>query len=82
MPKLSKEEANYGPSKPGGDRCGECKWFEVEKANGCEIVAGDIAVNGWSKFFHDNTHRRGSRLARSQDRQRKEVARMRGADAV
>lgn len=76
MPKLTKEEAEYGSSK-GGGRCGDCKWFEVQRPNGCEIVEGQIGVNMWCKFHHDATHRRGSRLSREQDRQRKEVARMR-----
>jgi hypothetical protein len=77
MAKLTKEEASYTP-KSDGDRCGECKWFEIVRANGCEIVDGEIASRAWCKFHHDAAHRRGSRLARSQDRQRKEVARMRG----
>lgn len=82
MAKLSKQEAQYERAKPGGDRCAECKWFEIERPNGCEIVDGDVASGGWCRFFHDSSHRRGSRLARSQDRQRKEVARMRGGDAT
>lgn len=80
MPKKTQEEANYGRAKPDGDRCGECKWFEVEGPNLCEIVDGDIRVNGLSKFFHDNSHRRGSRLARQQDRQRHQVMSMREKD--
>jgi hypothetical protein len=77
VPKLTKQEADYGKAKPDGDRCGECKWFEIERPNTCEIVEGDIQVNGWSKFWHDNSHRRGSRLARQQDRQRHQVTSMR-----
>ena len=80
MAKKTKEEANYSTSR--GDRCGECKWFEIDGPNKCEIVEGQIGVNMWCKFFHDNAHRRGSRLARSQDRQRKEVARMRMKEMV
>lgn len=76
MPKLTKEEAEYGPSK-GGERCGECRWYETQRPSTCEIVDGAIGVNMVSKFFHDASHRRGSRLSREQDRQRKEVARMR-----
>ena len=79
MPKLTKAEAQYGQSN-GGDRCADCKWFEHSKPNACEIVEGEIRSSMWCRFFADATHRRGSRLARSQDRQRKEVARMRGKE--
>jgi hypothetical protein len=75
--KKTKQEADYGKAKSDGDRCGECKWFEVERAYSCEIVDGDIQVNGWCKYHHDNSHRRGSRLARQQDRQRHQVTSMR-----
>jgi hypothetical protein len=80
MPKKTQQEADYGPSKSDGDRCGDCKWFEIERPNSCEIVDGEIRTNMWSKFFHDSSHRRGSRLARQQDRQRKQVSRMRAKE--
>lgn len=52
MAKKTKAEAQYGRAKPDGDRCDECRWFEVERPRGCEIVEGTIEPGGWCKFFH------------------------------
>ena len=58
MAKLSKDYAQYGLAKPGGDRCDACKWF-LTKA--CEVVEGAIAAGGWCRFYHGEDRKRRDR---------------------
>jgi hypothetical protein len=60
MAKLSKEYAQYGPAKPGGDRCDECKWFLRRL---CEIVEGPIASAYWCRFHHSEARKPRDREA-------------------
>lgn len=72
MARLTKEYARYGVSKANGDRCDECRWY---RPGTCEIVEGQIAANGWCRFWHGME--KGPRLVRKQDASRENVRRMR-----
>lgn len=47
--KVSKAAARYQDRPRGQQRCGRCAHFQAP--NSCEIVAGRISPNGWSRFF-------------------------------
>jgi len=47
--KATQAEALYQPAPKGGMSCAVCTLFRPPR--GCEIVAGDIAPQGWCKFF-------------------------------
>ena len=47
--KVSKAAARYQNRPNGKQRCGRCAHFLGP--NGCEIVAGPISPNGWSRYF-------------------------------
>lgn len=47
--KVSKAAARYRNRPNGSQRCGRCTHFLGP--NGCEIVAGPISPNGWSRYF-------------------------------
>ena len=72
MAKLSKDYAQYGEAKSGGDRCDECKWF---RAGSCEVVKGKIGPDMWCRFWHGSGGK--TRLVRKQDADRDYVRRMR-----
>jgi len=48
--KVSKEEALYQEEPRAGEKCELCVHFIPER-NACEVVAGDISPQGWSRFF-------------------------------
>jgi hypothetical protein len=47
--KVSKATARYQERPRGEQRCARCAHFQAP--NRCEIVAGRISPNGWSRFF-------------------------------
>jgi hypothetical protein len=47
--KATQAEAQYQPAPKGGFSCAVCTLFRPPRA--CEIVEGDIAPQGWCKFF-------------------------------
>ncbi len=47
--KVSKAAARYQTRPNGNQRCGRCAHFLAP--NRCEIVAGSISPNGWSRYF-------------------------------
>jgi anaerobic selenocysteine-containing dehydrogenase len=47
--KASQQEAKYQPTPKNGLSCRLCALFRPPRA--CQIVAGDIAPQGWCKFF-------------------------------
>ena len=47
--KVSKAAARYQDRPRGQQRCGRCAHFLAP--NSCEVVAGRISPNGWSRFF-------------------------------
>lgn len=55
--KVPPDQANYGPSVPGGPRCDQCIHFMPP--NVCEIVAGDISPDGVSDMFEDQNAAQG-----------------------
>ena len=48
--KLAKSTVDYGLGDPRGARCGVCRHF-LARANGCEIVAGEIEASMWCNRF-------------------------------
>lgn len=48
--KVSKEDALYQDQPRGGSKCEECVHFQSQQS-ACEIVAGRISPEGWSRFF-------------------------------
>lgn len=47
--KATKTEALYQPAPKAGFSCKLCTLFRPP--HGCEVVQGDIAPQGWCKFF-------------------------------
>jgi hypothetical protein len=47
--KASQQEAEYQPGPKNGLSCRICTLFRPPRA--CQAVAGDIAPQGWCKFF-------------------------------
>ncbi len=47
--KASQQEAEYQPVPKNGLSCRICTLFRPPRA--CLVVAGDIAPQGWCKFF-------------------------------
>jgi len=47
--KASKAEAAYQPVPNGPQACGNCANFLPP--NGCRVVQGPVAANGWSRFW-------------------------------
>ena len=47
--KSSQQEAEYQPGPKNGLSCRICTLFRPPR--GCQVVAGDIAPQGWCKFF-------------------------------
>lgn len=76
MAKKTKAEAGYGPANPGGDQCRDCRWFEVERPMGCEIVEGRISPGDWCKFFHAKARTSGEGMLRRHDERRREMDRI------
>lgn len=73
MSKKTKPEAKYGPGKPGGDRCGKCRWYSNHT---CEIVEGDISPDMWCKFFHARDAVDGTGLMGRHDDYRRQMDRV------
>ncbi len=48
--KVSKEEALYQEEPRAGEKCEACVHFIAEQS-ACEIVAGRISPQGWSRFY-------------------------------
>lgn len=48
--KVSKEEALYQDEPRAGEKCEACVHF-IPEQSACEIVAGRISPQGWSKYF-------------------------------
>jgi len=48
--KVSKEEALYQEEPRAGEKCELCVHF-IPEQSACEIVAGNISPQGWSKYF-------------------------------
>ena len=48
--KVSQEEALYQLEPRAGERCEACVHFSPEQS-ACEVVAGRIVPQGWSKYF-------------------------------
>lgn len=49
QPKVSQQQAQYQPTPKYGQSCVMCQLFRPP--NACAVVAGDIAPQGWCKFF-------------------------------
>jgi anaerobic selenocysteine-containing dehydrogenase len=47
--RLSQQAAHYQPMPKYGQSCAMCQLFRPPHA--CQVVAGDIAPQGWCKFF-------------------------------
>ena len=47
--KASKSAANYRDRPNGNQKCSVCRFFV--RPYSCQLVAGRISPNGWSKFF-------------------------------
>jgi hypothetical protein len=47
--KASQVEAQYQPHPNNGMSCAVCQLFRPPRA--CVVVAGDIAPQGWCRFF-------------------------------
>jgi hypothetical protein len=47
--KTSQAEAQYRASPNNGMSCAVCQLFRPPR--GCAVVAGDIAPQGWCRFF-------------------------------
>jgi hypothetical protein len=50
----SKQAVAYQDSPNGGQRCGDCQFFNASRRS-CQVVAGEISPNGWCRLY-----RRGS----------------------
>lgn len=50
----SKQAANYQNSPNGGQRCGDCAFFN-SRSRTCQIVAGEISPNGWCRYFRSKS---------------------------
>ncbi len=48
--KVSQEEALYQLEPRAGERCEACVHF-IPEQSACEVVAGRIVPQGWSKYF-------------------------------
>ena len=48
--KVSKAEALYQDEPRAGERCETCVHF-IPEQSACEIVAGSISPQGWSKYY-------------------------------
>lgn len=48
--KISKDEALYQDEPRLDEKCEECLHFQ-SRHSACEIVAGRISPEGWSRFF-------------------------------
>lgn len=48
--KVSKEEALYQEEPRAGEKCEACEHF-IPEQSACEVVAGQISPQGWSRFF-------------------------------
>ena len=48
--KVSKAEALYQDEPRAGEKCEGCVHF-IPEQSACEIVAGSISPQGWSKYF-------------------------------
>jgi hypothetical protein len=49
--KYSKAEVHFEHPARGENHCSQCVHFEVERPNGCEVVAGYIAASDWCDQF-------------------------------
>jgi hypothetical protein len=47
--KATQQDAQYQPTPKAGMKCAMCQLFRPPRA--CQVVAGDIASQGWCKFF-------------------------------
>lgn len=48
--KVSKAEALYQDEPRAGEKCEACVHF-IPEQSACEVVAGSISPQGWSKYF-------------------------------
>ena len=61
--KLSKKSVGFEHPAQGRDHCSQCRHFDRDSRDSCEIVAGIVLPRDWCLKFASLKERRGAKVA-------------------